>query len=82
MSNAIDLSLLELKYCERCGGLWLRAPLVTSAYCPPCTRVFADFPAVRQPRQTFETRRTSSRRKRRDRRKRSARAAALKGGRA
>ncbi len=27
---------LELKYCERCGGLWIRAS-ATNVYCPRCT---------------------------------------------
>ncbi len=26
---------MELKYCERCGGLWLR-PCGAGACCPPC----------------------------------------------
>jgi hypothetical protein len=27
---------VELKYCERCGGLFLRAGGATLAYCGPC----------------------------------------------
>jgi len=27
---------VELKYCERCGGLFLRKPGTLSAYCPGC----------------------------------------------
>ncbi len=28
----------ELKYCERCGGLWLRRCNVLAIYCSPCAR--------------------------------------------
>ncbi|MGZ4788911.1 MAG: hypothetical protein ACXVZX_10365 [Terriglobales bacterium] len=27
---------IELKYCERCGGLWLRRVGSTEAYCVTC----------------------------------------------
>lgn len=27
---------LELKYCERCGGLWLRPAASPDVYCPRC----------------------------------------------
>jgi len=27
---------LELKYCERCGGLWLRRKGELAVYCGPC----------------------------------------------
>lgn len=27
---------LELKYCERCGGLWLRPAASLDVYCPRC----------------------------------------------
>ena len=27
---------VELKYCERCGGLWLRPQGTEGAYCAPC----------------------------------------------
>ncbi len=37
---------LELKYCERCGGLWLRPAGHAEAYCPPCARGLADLPAL------------------------------------
>ena len=37
-SNSIRL---ELKYCERCGGLWLRLKDSELVYCPPCTVVLA-----------------------------------------
>jgi hypothetical protein len=28
--------LIELKYCERCGGLWLRPQGSTTVYCAGC----------------------------------------------
>lgn len=27
---------VELKYCERCGGLWLRHAMSGSTFCDPC----------------------------------------------
>jgi Zn-finger nucleic acid-binding protein len=27
---------VELKYCERCGGLWLRRQEAKGVYCAPC----------------------------------------------
>ena len=31
-----DVIELELKYCECCGGLWLRARGTDKIYCPGC----------------------------------------------
>jgi hypothetical protein len=42
LSNS-DL-LVELKYCERCGGLWLRAQGVSTVYCGPCRTEMAALP--------------------------------------
>jgi Zn-finger nucleic acid-binding protein len=39
--------LLELKYCERCGGLWLRAKGAAEVYCRACSREMAEYPAAR-----------------------------------
>jgi len=35
---------LELKYCERCGGLWLRTRGEEAVYCPGCTARLAALP--------------------------------------
>ena len=40
---------LELKYCERCGGLWLRNQGEEEVYCPGCVPKMAEFPR-RRPR--------------------------------
>jgi hypothetical protein len=49
-----ELILPELKYCERCGGLWLRTQGTALPYCAPCARELADLPPperrVRRPR--------------------------------
>lgn len=37
---------LELKYCERCGGLWLRQPGNDAVYCRTCLFILAEFPTV------------------------------------
>lgn len=35
---------LELKYCERCGGLWLRPRGGPEIYCMNCARAMAELP--------------------------------------
>jgi Zn-finger nucleic acid-binding protein len=35
---------LELKYCERCGGLWLRPPGSGQIYCTNCFQAIAELP--------------------------------------
>jgi Zn-finger nucleic acid-binding protein len=37
-------SSLELKYCERCGGLWLRPTGGEQIYCTVCARAMAELP--------------------------------------
>jgi len=37
-------SALELKYCERCGGLWLRPVQGGQIYCVTCARAIAELP--------------------------------------
>lgn len=34
---------VELKYCERCGGLWFRSN-EEEVYCPACVPKMAEFP--------------------------------------
>jgi hypothetical protein len=41
------LRRLELKVCERCGGLWLRPGGAAWAYCGPCKEKMDDLPVVR-----------------------------------
>ena len=46
MSQAGDrFEQLELKYCERCGGLWLRRQGSEEVFCAPCAPKMAEFPA-------------------------------------
>ena len=35
---------VELKYCEHCGGLWLRECGAGTVYCESCTQRVADLP--------------------------------------
>jgi hypothetical protein len=35
---------LQLKYCERCGGLWLRPDGADTPYCPPCEQFMSELP--------------------------------------
>lgn len=38
----------ELKYCERCGGLWLRPLGGGQIYCGSCSREMVKLPSVRE----------------------------------
>jgi hypothetical protein len=40
--------LLELKYCERCGGLWVRPAGSEEVYCACCAIEMADFALPRK----------------------------------
>jgi hypothetical protein len=47
---------LELKYCERCGSLWLRPGEGDQRYCAPCAQVIAELPPPsREPRSAGTT---------------------------
>ena len=35
---------LELKYCEECGGLWLRLENTCGSYCPSCEQRLSRLP--------------------------------------
>jgi ribosomal protein L37AE/L43A len=39
---------MELKYCERCGGLWLRECGAGVVYCGNCEREVADLPVPKK----------------------------------
>jgi hypothetical protein len=39
---------LELKYCERCGGLWMREVGSEDRYCGSCAVQMAGYPAPRR----------------------------------
>lgn len=55
--NMKDLRM-ELKVCEGCGALWLRASLGFGAgiYCRNCAAVMAEFPAAKGPKKVTPTR--------------------------
>ena len=36
--DGMEFVAMELKYCERCGGLWLRQQGEDGVYCAPCER--------------------------------------------
>jgi hypothetical protein len=43
---------LELKYCERCGGLWLRPTGGEQIYCAACGRAMAELPPASTERES------------------------------
>ena len=49
MDSLAELLHFHLKYCERCGGLWLRPDGADTQYCPRCARFMAALP-TRPPR--------------------------------
>jgi ribosomal protein S27AE len=42
--NGIEGVNLDLKYCERCGGLWLRAANTEGIHCGACSAHFLALP--------------------------------------
>jgi hypothetical protein len=42
MDSDRELIQLELKYCERCGGLWFRMRSSPEVYCANCAIAMAD----------------------------------------
>lgn len=50
-TEGLEIIRLELKYCERCGGLWMRTWGTEMVYCPSCAVQMADLPAVRSRRK-------------------------------
>lgn len=45
-----SLTRVELKYCEHCGGLWVRES-GTGVYCKKCEPKVADLPIPKKPRR-------------------------------
>jgi hypothetical protein len=43
-SEGWEIIRLELKYCERCGGLWLRRRNTGGVYCAGCSSETSEFP--------------------------------------
>lgn len=46
---------MELKVCEGCGALWLRAGIEAGVYCRTCARKLAEFPPAKGRRQARMT---------------------------
>jgi hypothetical protein len=49
-SSEWEIIQLELKYCERCGGLWLRRQGTDKSYCARCSAEMPEFPLRRHVR--------------------------------
>jgi hypothetical protein len=47
-AKAVEIIQLELKYCERCGGLWLRVKGDPETYCAACALAVSDFAIQRR----------------------------------
>ena len=56
---------VELKYCERCGGLWLRPQGTDGVYCASCRLLLAAMPDPGEP-QPRKARRRKARVRRTD----------------
>jgi len=46
-AEGLEIIRLELKYCERCGGLWMRTKGTEDVYCKSCAVEMLDLPAAR-----------------------------------
>ena len=52
-NDTANAGALELKYCERCGGLWLRPVSGAQIYCTGCAPAMAELPpSSREPEDT------------------------------
>ena len=49
--EGLEIVRLELKYCERCGGLWMRTWGTEEVYCPSCAAEMLELPAARGTRK-------------------------------
>jgi len=49
--EGLEIVRMELKYCERCGGLWMRTQGTEDVYCPICALEMLDLPARRRRRK-------------------------------
>ena len=49
--EGLEIIHLELKYCERCGGLWMRTRGTGEVYCPSCASEMSDLPVGRPKRR-------------------------------
>ena len=52
--NSAHESQFELKYCERCGGLWIRPVSGGQIYCVACGREMAQLPPASYEREGVE----------------------------
>jgi hypothetical protein len=50
LGNGKNELRVELKYCERCGALWLRDPSTGLVYCEHCRPRMDELPAVKKQR--------------------------------
>ena len=48
ISQVVSFVGLELKYCEQCGGLWLRQQGSEHCYCASCAHFLEEIPPRRQ----------------------------------
>ena len=44
----VEIIWMELKYCERCGGLWMRPRGTGEVYCPACVDEVSELPVGRR----------------------------------
>jgi hypothetical protein len=53
LGNGKNKLRVELKYCERCGALWLRDPSTGNVYCEHCRPRMDDLPAQKKQRTSI-----------------------------
>jgi len=62
MEEELSFCCLELKYCERCGALWLRRAGEQESYCAGC---FVEMEAMARPKERKRSQRAAHQKRRR-----------------
>lgn len=52
--DELEIVEMELKYCERCGGLWMRMRGDDGVYCVKCAPEMEQLPLPRRLKQEIE----------------------------
>jgi hypothetical protein len=50
-----EVQFMQLKYCERCGGPWLRQRGSEASYCAGCRVAMSRVPVTRKRKRTSQT---------------------------
>lgn len=60
IDQTVQIRTMQLKVCEGCGALWLRAQC-QGVYCRGCAQMLSEFPAPRRPHRGWPARKRECR---------------------